>query len=464
MRLYTKLLLAFLLVILLAVLIVAALANQVARREVGGLMTSSGMTTTSSLAAELAGYYQGHGGWEGVEALLDPGRGHGRMMGQRLLLAGADGVVIYDTAGLLGGQALPPADLAAGEPIVVGATRVGTLLVYQGMMGGQGMGAPATSLLARVYRSIWLGAVAAGLAAAVVGGLLAYGLLRPIGALTRATALIARGDLSQRVPPGSRDELGDLGAAFNRMAASLEDAERLRREMTADLAHELRNPIAVLQGSLEAVVDGVLPPTPDNLQPLLDQTQLLTRLVDDLRTLALAEAGQLSLERAPVDPAALAHSAAAQFQAAADGRGVRLSVEAAPGLPPVTVDRQRIGQVLANLLSNALRHTPEGGRVVCRVSRDLDGAGTANAGGTEGGAAGITFVVADTGPGIPAEALPHVFQRFYRVDGGRARAEGGTGLGLTIARQLVEAHGGTIWARSEPGQGAEVGFSLPAGV
>jgi signal transduction histidine kinase len=252
----------------------------------------------------------------------------------------------------------------------------------------------------------------------------------------------------------TRDEIGELGNAFNGMAASLEKAERLRREMTADIAHELRNPIAVLQGNLEAVVDGVLPPTADNLEPLLDQTHLLARLVDDLRTLALAEAGQLGLERAPTDPAALAQSVVAQFQPQAEAKGVALRLQTQAALPRVMLDPQRISQVLGNLLSNALRHTPEGGSVVCRVTGDAEaGAGREPA--------VVTFSVRDTGSGIPAEALPRIFERFYRADGGRSRADGGTGLGLTIARQLVEAHGGKIWAKSEPGQGTEVGFWLP---
>jgi signal transduction histidine kinase len=230
------------------------------------------------------------------------------------------------------------------------------------------------------------------------------------------------------------------------MAGSLENAERLRREMTADVAHELRNPIAVLQGSLEAVVDGVLPPTPENLQPLLAQTQVLGRLVDDLRTVALAEAGHLSLKCEPADPVALTQLAVAQFQAQAEASGIALRLEAAPGLPTLLVDQQRLTQVLSNLLSNALRHTPRDGSVVCGVKRAGDW---------------VAFSVKDTGSGIAPEALPHIFERFYRADGSRARAEGGTGLGLTIAKQLVEGHGGRIEARSAPGLGTEVTFALP---
>ncbi len=465
MRLFPKLLLAFFAVVLLAMLIVGGLANRAALREVSGYMVAGGMASEERLAAELAGYYHGTGSWQGVEALFGPA-GMGHMMGQRFIVADTRGQVAVDTAGQLVGQTLAAETLADGVPIEVEGRRVGTLLASGGMMGVGGPSTPVRdqerALLARVNRSIWLAALVAGLAALVAGGLLAYGLVRPIRALTQATAAVARGQLSQRVAVGSHDELGELGAAFNSMAASLERAERLRREMTADIAHELRNPIAVLQGNLEAVIDGVLPPTPDNLQPLLEQTQLLTRLVDDMRTLALADAGQLSLERAPTDPGALAQTAAAQFQPQAEARQVRLTAEVAPGLPSVPLDPQRIAQVVGNLLSNALRHTPAGGSVVVRVARD---AGPA-AGATRGAArepARLVFSVSDTGPGIPPEALPHIFERFYRADSGRARSDGGTGLGLTIARKLVEAHGGEVFARNLPGQGAEVGFVLPVG-
>jgi signal transduction histidine kinase len=469
MKLYSKLLLAMVAVVLLGVWVVAWLANTVTQREVTNLMVAGGMTTSSELALDLAGYYQENGGWAGVEALVQRGRGHGMMGGQRILVADAQGQVVVDSAGQREGQSLSASELAAGEAIVAGGERVGTLIATGGAMGqGAGLSAQGAGLLARVNRAIWLAALAGTLAAVVVGSVLAYGLLRPIQALTSAAGAIARGRLAQRVPVTTRDEIGELGKAFNGMAASLEQAERLRREMTADIAHELRNPIAVLQGSLEAVVDGVLPPTADNLQPLLDQTQLLARLVDDLRTLALAEAGQLGLQRVATDPAALAQSAVAQFQPLAEAKGVSLRLEAERGLPQVELDPQRITQVLGNLLSNAIRHTPSGGSVVCRVTsarrQTADGSRQKPIDGSELFApqgAKVCFAVKDTGTGIAAEALPHIFERFYRAArGSRSRPEGGTGLGLTIARQLVEAHGGRIWANSTPGKGTEVSFVL----
>jgi signal transduction histidine kinase len=323
------------------------------------------------------------------------------------------------------------------------------------MMGGGGFGPgadsgdPESQLLARVNSAIWLAALAAGGAALLVGGVFAFGLVRPIRQLTAATRSIAHGDLSQRVPVASKDELGELAASFNSMAADLQKAERVRRDMTADIAHELRNPIAVLQANIEAVIDGVLPPSDENLQPLLDQTRLLTRLVDDLRTLALADSGQLSLDPVSTDPAALVRSVMARFAPQAEAKKISLRPELPDGLPTLTIDPERIAQVLGNLIGNAIRHTPENGSIVCRAAGDSSRPPSL-----------VTFSVADSGSGIPADSLPHIFERFHRADKSRARAEGGTGLGLAIAKQLVELHGGKIWATSEEGRGTEVSFTL----
>jgi signal transduction histidine kinase len=246
------------------------------------------------------------------------------------------------------------------------------------------------------------------------------------------------------------DEIGDLGQAFNQMAAELERAEVLRRQMTADIAHELRTPLSVIQGNVEALQDGLFPLTLEALEPIQTKTELLGRLVEDLRNLALAEAGQLPLDRQPTDLASLAEGAVTAFQPAAEAKGITLGLIAPPGLPPADADPQRIEQVLVNLLSNALRHTPAGGRVEIELASAASNR--------------LTLRITDTGPGIPPEALPNVFERFYRVDRGRGRGEGGdgTGLGLAVARSIVEAHGGIIKVENAPGRGASFWFALPA--
>lgn len=457
MKLFPKLLLAFLAVVLLGGVAVAFLANRAAEREVRGFMFGNVMTTEVALAQELAGYYRGHGSWDDVQYVLPPGgRGMGHMMDQRLLVADVNALIVADTEHARLGQWLSAEEVRLGQAIEVDNARVGTLLA-QGGMGGFGPDAGRPSeieLIGRVNRAIWLAALAAGATALVVGGFMAYNLARPLQRLTVATQAVARGDLSHRVPEMGRDEIGELASAFNTMTVNLQNAEQLRREMTADIAHELRNPLAVLQSNLEGVLDGVLAPTEDNLRPLLEQTQLLNRMVDDLRTLALADAGQLSLDRAPSDMAALVRSVVARFGPAAEAKRIALRVETAADLPLAFIDPQRIEQVLGNLLSNALRHTPEAGVISVQLSVISKSLTTDHR---------LLITVSDSGPGIPPEDLPHIFERFYRVDKARARADGGTGLGLTIAKQLVEAHGGTMSAANTPEGGAQVSFTAPVG-
>jgi two-component system OmpR family sensor kinase/two-component system sensor histidine kinase BaeS len=267
--------------------------------------------------------------------------------------------------------------------------------------------------------------------------------------LTRAAQAIADGDLSQRVQvaDGNGGEIGDLGAAFNGMAASLAQAETLRKNLVADVSHELRTPLTIIQGNIQAILDGVYPLEMAQMAGLYDETRLLMRLVDDLHDLALAEAGQLRLERAPVDLVALVRTTVGQFEPVAGAARVSLTLEAAENVPDVLGDADRLAQVLRNLLSNALRHTPAGGQVIVHVGRAGEQA---------------EIRVADTGSGVASEDLPHVFDRFYRGDKGGSRRGGGAGLGLAITRQLVVAHGGQIAVVSQTGTGATFTVTLPA--
>ena len=217
-----------------------------------------------------------------------------------------------------------------------------------------------------------------------------------------------------------------------------------------DVAHELRSPLTNLRGQIEALQDGLAAPTPETLASLEEEARLLERLVDDLQDLALAEAGQIELERGPVDLKAEVQRAVQGLRPRLDEKDLRVEIDIPerPGsLPPVSADARRVGQILRNLLGNAATHTPPGGLV--RVS-------------AWGEAGEVRTTVADTGPGIPPEHLPFLFERFYRTDASRARATGGAGLGLAIVKQLAEAHGGRVWVESEPGRGAVFGFSLPA--
>ncbi|MDR7584663.1 MAG: ATP-binding protein [Armatimonadota bacterium] len=308
----------------------------------------------------------------------------------------------------------------------------------------QMMGAPEQRLLADVRRATWLAALAGAVLAAVVGTVTARRITAPLRRLADAAGRIGAGDLTSTVPAAGDDELGELARTFNAMAADLRRAEEARRRLLADIAHELGTPLAVLQANVEGMLDGVVESSPERLASLHAQIRVLTRLVRDLRDLSLAQQGQLPLDRRAMDLAALTREVVELSRPLAEEKGIALTVHA-PGALPVVADRDRIAQVLQNLLANALRYTEHGGVTVA----------------VQGDAAEGMVEVSDSGPGIPAEELPYVFERFYRVDRSRARATGGAGLGLTIVKTLVEAHGGRVWARSRPGQGSTFGFALP---
>jgi two-component system OmpR family sensor kinase/two-component system sensor histidine kinase BaeS len=284
---------------------------------------------------------------------------------------------------------------------------------------------------------------------------------RPLVNLTAATRAVAAGDLSIRVPTSFPGEVGELAGAFNQMAQELARADGLRRNLTTDVAHELRTPLSVIRGKIEGVLDGVYPATPEHLEPILEETRLLTHLVEDLRLLALAEAGQLGLEKRPMDLRDLLRDAHVNFGPQASDRGVTLALDLPPELPEVVADWRRIAQVLGNLLTNALRHTPEGGQVT--LSAALADASLNGVAGDDGDIDGgmVEVVVSDTGAGISSEDLPFIFERFWRGDKSRSRASGGSGLGLAIVKQLVEMHGGTIGVESRLGQGSTFRFTLP---
>jgi two-component system OmpR family sensor kinase len=371
----------------------------------------------------------------------------GVAMGDHLILTDPGGRVLLDTDGALADQTLAPAELSGGTPVVVDGQAVGRLLVTPSQSGAAA--ALAGDFLAGVNRAVLLAALAAGGVALVLAAVLVRQIIAPLSKLRLAAHAITHGDLTQRVLVSSQDEVGEVAAAFNQMAAGLERNERLRRDMMADVAHELRTPLTVIQGQVEALLDGVFPLTPDQLTPIHDETILLGRLVADLRELALAEAGQLAVERRPIDVGELAERVAAAVEPAAADKGVTLAASVAPNLPAVSADADRLRQVLHNLLANALRYTPAGGQI------------TVSVGLAPGEPPAFLISVADSGPGISAEDLPHIFDRFYRADASRSRAGGGSGLGLTIARSIVEAHGGRIWAESEPGQGTRIAFTLP---
>jgi len=271
-------------------------------------------------------------------------------------------------------------------------------------------------------------------------------MMSPIGVLAGAARRLGHGDLSQRVRLQGEGEVASLAEAFNSMAADLEYAEQLRRNMVADVAHELRTPLSNIRGYLEAMRDGIIEPDAAAMRSLNEEASLLSRLVNELQELSLAEAGELKLVYQAEDITKLVNQAVLPWQRQVAAKEISLSLDLPDDLPLVTIDWQRVNEVLHNLLENAVAHTPKGGAIKV----------TASARGKW-----LEVSVSDTGEGIPAEDLPHIFERFYRVDKSRARATGGSGLGLTIARRLVEAHGGRITVESKLGKGSRFSFTLP---
>ena len=432
--LFWKLMAAFAVVILVGIGGVLLLAGRTTEVEFRRYAHGSDLERWEEVAAAAGEHYAAQGTWVGVEAVLPRRQGQGRGAGgsNLLRLADSQGRVVASRPEGAVGETIVAAELRAGLPIVVAGERVGTLL----LPGGQPLTVEQQTFLGRVQAALAVSGGGALVVALVLGALLVRGITRPLRQLSSASRSIAEGELDIRVPVRSSDEVGQLAGA-----------EEARRQQAADIAHELRTPLTVIQGHLEALADGVFSAEPDNLEPALEQTRLLARLVEDLRTLSLAEAGRLELAPVIVDVGDWAPGVVAGFRSLASDRGIALGLEIDADLPDVRMDAARMAQVLGNLLDNALRHTPEGGRVDVRVAR---------------GEGGVVVSVSDTGPGVPPDQLPRLFERFWRGDPSRSRRTGGSGLGLAIARRIVEAHGGRIWAEAIPEGGLGVAFCLPA--
>jgi two-component system sensor histidine kinase BaeS len=319
-----------------------------------------------------------------------------------------------------------------------------------GMMGSGSSGMDASLSAAfrdAVGQALMLATAAALLTAIVASAFVTTRIVGPVRRLAAASRRIAEGHYAERVPVGSADELGELGTTFNDMATALETTERRRRELIGDVAHELRTPIATLEGYLEGLLDGLVAPEPSTWARLHTEAGRLRRLVDDLQELSRAEARQIPLAIGPVEATKIARAAMDALRVAFSEKGLTLSCNIPDGLPRVDTDRDRAIQVLSNLLTNALRYTPAPGEVRLMVRSTPDA---------------VEFSVRDTGVGIGPDDVPKLFERFYRVDKSRSRGLGGSGIGLTIAKALVEAMGGRIWAESEGlGHGATFRFTLP---
>jgi signal transduction histidine kinase len=459
-----KMMAAFILVVIVAVVSVVIFVRMDSANQVQVFMYRGGMTGTENLVTTLESFYTRNGSWSGVEGFFQTGmgmmngsgfssgngigRGQGMgMMGQDLQLADKDGKVIASQGrDLLGGQLTRD---EIGKSIELTNNRgqaVGYLLVNNGSSIQQ---VDTRPLIQKLNTAALRAGLLAGGIGLVLALLLSAGLLIPIRQLTRAAKRLAAGEREGKVSVNGSDELAELARSFNTMTDSLKHSEEERRSMTADIAHELRTPLAVQRAHLEALQDGVYPMDAEHIQVVLDQTVLLSRLVEDLRTLALSDAGELQLQLKELNPVDIAGQTLERFESQVMSRGIELVMKAPQSkkpCPAVLADADRVEQILNNLLSNALRHTPDGGKIVVTLAcQDQN----------------VVISVRDSGEGIPSEALPYVFDRFYRADRARSRQEGGSGLGLAIARQLARAHGGDLTATNSSDGGAEFVLLLP---
>ena len=473
-----RLILAFTLALALALAGVGLFVGVAAEQETNRFQRHNQEFRADRVYRLIAQHYRENRDWAGLQPRLEQAAS---LYGRRFVVTDAGDRVVGDShhregqAGEKGEGWARAKHRGRALPIVVDDHQVGALVLVSVEGEGDSEGdfpapvlpgappgpeqiqEPAVSrLAAAVQRSLWWTGLAAAAAGILLVSLMSRRILAPLQTLSAAARRLGQGDLSQRVPVSGPTELEHLGYTFNTMAENLQHAEQQRRNLMADVAHELRTPLSNIQGYLEAVNDGLLAADQSTINTLRQQTAHLVSLVEDLRLLALAEAGALHLNRQPESVEELLGAAVEAFQPRAEAKEISLALAVAPGLPPVSLDRTRIAQVVGNLLENAIFHTPQGGAVT--VGATL----SASRPGSPADVADVVEVsVGDTGPGIAPEDLPAVFERFYRVDPSRARTTGGAGLGLTIARQLVEAHQGAIRVESRLGEGTRFIFTLP---
>lgn len=440
-----KLLLAFLAISMLSVVLIVLSARWVTENEFRSYLFNQ---NRNNFISSLTDYYIKNATWVGIENVtLVPGQPpqqrFGPGSGRFFSLVDTSGHVVLAGAGDQVGDLLSQSVIQKGNPIKVNGMTVGTMITRQPTIRVNPAETAFLDRVKQIYTLSAVGVIALGL---LLAFLLSRMLTRPIRELTAATRAVSAGQLEQAVPVRSHDELGELAASFNRMNTELALSTGLRRQMTADIAHELRTPVSVILGHAEAVHDGVIAPSLETFEIIRDEAGRLDSLIEDLRTLSRADAGELPMEFQSVSPKKLLEKVQAIHKQRAAKKKIVMHLRVSSDLPEIFADPSRMVQVLSNLVDNALLYTHEGGGV------DLCG---------ETAADKLEFRVHDSGPGIPENELTRVFDRFYRTDPSRQRNDGGSGLGLAIAKSLVEKQNGRIWAESKPGDGTTIVVQLP---
>lgn len=437
----TKLTLAFVAVGLAGILLVAWVTAFRTRIAFDRFL----LLSQETLVSRLVSYYELNGSWVGVDQQAEI-----REIAGRLPVALVDDkqqLVFGAPPGRL--RTLTAEQFGNGQPILVDDEEVGRLFLIDSVWAQRGrpqasrLASPESQFVRTLNRTLMFSASGAVLLALLAGSLLAQSLTKPIREMTDASHKIAAGNLDVQVPIRSKDELGELATAFNKMSGDLSQAEQARLQMTSDIAHDLRTPVTVILGYTESLRDGILPATPEAFDVMHSEAEQLSHLIADLRTLSLADAGQLKLNKRLVAARELLAHTQAAFAPLAEQREVTILMAAANELPLLDADADQIERALANLMDNALRYTPRGGRIVLSAENDQPNR--------------ISLRVADSGPGIDAEHLPYVFDRSYRAD--QSRTGGQSGLGLAIVKSIVEAHGGSVGVRSD--RGAVFTLTLP---
>ena len=439
----SKLIIAFLSIGVISAAVLFLTARWNTRQEFIDYLSDENRT---SVITQLTEYYLVNGSWVKVDTVFvqqQPGYDHRPPL--PFALANPDGTVVFSNGQYKPGEKLSKSDLKSGTPINENGRTIGIYVPMRSPFEGRPR---ELEFIERINLTLLYGALIGAVLALLLGIIISRTLTRPIRELTQATHAISEGDLSQQVPVRTKDELGELAQAFNKMSTELSRSVNARKQMTADIAHELRTPLSLILGHAEAVHDGVLLPTRENFEIIREEATRLEHLVNDLRTLSLADAGELTISPQVIEPERLVNEVASLYQYETRKKNITLNVDVASPLPAIEVDPGRMTQVLTNILDNATRHTPEGGSITLRA-RQI---------GTN-----VELSVQDSGPGVPAEVLERIFERFYRTDSSRQRDGdmGGSGLGLAIARSIVQAHGGQLSAESEPEQGLKIIISLP---
>ncbi len=438
MKLSTKLILAFLMVSLLATGIIVLFTRMSTNSEFNKFINDR---YKADLVDQLSNYYQEKQTWLGVETLFNRKRDN---QNRPLFFSIADvnGNILVAGVDYQAGAQISAKDLDAGAKIQVGGKTVGVLL-YNAPPSRNPL---EDQFIHRINDSILFGGIGAIIFAFILGAFLSRTIARPIRELTKATHEIANGKFDQKVPVRSHDEIGELAESFNKMNDDLARSLNLRKQMTADIAHELRTPLSLIIGHAEAVHDGVLPPSAENFEIIREEAERLENLVNDLRTLSLADAGELSVEFQLVEVNKLLSDIQSHYLIPFSNKRVTLNLETAPVILKANLDPIRFSQALTNILDNALRYTPEAGRVVISTKQIENE---------------IEIAIADNGEGVAPEEAERLFDRFYRADESRTRDDGGSGLGLAITKSIIEMHKGRIWAESEKGNGMKMVIRLP---